>query len=96
MLTKASTVKILTPLQHEQFQLEGYLILERYLSEADLQPMLEALNARVDQLARQLLGEGKIRVLHEEQGFETRLAGISRKSREAFHPVSGDWQRGDP
>jgi len=28
-------MKVLTSSQHEQFQSEGYLILERYLSEAD-------------------------------------------------------------
>jgi phytanoyl-CoA hydroxylase len=82
-------MKVLTESQHEQFLNEGYLILERYLSEADLRSVVEALNAMLDPLARRLFAEGTIRALYEEEGFETRLARISRESREAFHAING-------
>jgi phytanoyl-CoA hydroxylase len=82
-------MRMLTPSQHQQFLNEGYLILERYLSEADLRPVIDDLNARVDQFARRLLAEGKIRALYEEEGFETRLASIGRESPEAFHAING-------
>jgi phytanoyl-CoA hydroxylase len=82
-------MKVLTSSQLEQFQSEGYLILERYLSEADLQPVVEDLNAMVDPFARRLFAEGKIRALYEEEEFETRLASISRESREALHAING-------
>jgi phytanoyl-CoA hydroxylase len=90
--TEGSRMKVLTSSQHERFQSDGCLILERYLNEADLQPVMEELNAMVDQLARRLLAEGKIRALYEEEGIETRLASISQESREALHAINGtEW-----
>lgn len=77
----------LTPKQVQQFWEEGYLLLFSVLSLEDLTPLIQEFGAVVDRCARQLYTEGKISSLYEDEGFNTRLACISRESEEAFYAL---------
>ncbi|MFD0714601.1 phytanoyl-CoA dioxygenase family protein [Paenibacillus sp. GCM10027626] len=57
-----------------RYQTEGCLIVDEVLSAADLQPVIEELNEVIDQRARQMLAEGRLKELHETEPFERRLA----------------------
>ncbi|MEM6391413.1 MAG: phytanoyl-CoA dioxygenase family protein [Planctomycetota bacterium] len=66
----------LTPEQVTFYDREGYLVLEKYLTEDDLAPAKTAMMQKVDQIAADLLADGKIDDLMEDLPFERRLAGL--------------------
>ena len=59
---------------------QGYLVLDNILDECHLTPVIEELNYEIDRRARNLLSDGELRHLYEEEGFETRLAKISSET----------------
>ena len=66
----------LTKAQLEQFSEEGYVVIERALTDADLHPVIHDYEQVIDRLARELYAEGRIRQLYLDEPFETRLARI--------------------
>lgn len=55
---------------------EGYVILEKLLDSADMQPFRESVNLRVDEIAEELFGAGLISDKLESRPFETRLGDL--------------------
>lgn len=70
----------LTPAQVAQFRSTGFFIARQILTDADLQPVIDELNAFIDQRARQLKAEGLIEDLHEDAPFETRYGLLFAQS----------------
>ena len=70
--------------QVEQFNEEGYLIVEGALEDGDLDPVIEEYEAHIDQRSRELLAEGKISELHQDAPFDKRLALISRECSDIY------------
>ena len=70
--------------QLEQFDTDGYLVVENVLEDADIDPVIEEYSAHIDRRAHELLDEGKISSLHEEESFEQRLASICKENGEIY------------
>lgn len=72
MLTKAS----LTEEQVAFYNLEGFLVLENLLDEADLEGVRASMEFRVNEIAADLLKEGLVSHGFEDSSFERRLAQL--------------------
>ena len=70
----------LTERQKNFFAKEGYLLLEKVLDDLDLQPVIDEISSEIHIRAKQLLNDGEITKLFDNEGFETRLAKISQQS----------------
>jgi ectoine hydroxylase-related dioxygenase (phytanoyl-CoA dioxygenase family) len=66
----------LTASQVEFYDREGYLVLEKLLDTADMQPFRESVNLRVEEIAADLHRSGMISHTFAESPFETRLADL--------------------
>ena len=66
--------------QLAQFERDGYLIVPNLFTDADLQPVIDEISGEVDGRARELVAAGELSRAYEEEGFETRLAHISRET----------------
>ena len=60
--------------QIEQFQTEGYLLVEDALAAADLAPVIDEYAAYIDRRAHELLAQGRISQLYADEPFARRLA----------------------
>ena len=66
--------------QHlEFFEEEGYVIIKGGLTDDDLAPLIEDHNIIVDEIARDLHGQGKIANLYENEPFARRLACLAEE-----------------
>src|SRR2546428_13060204 len=63
----------------QQFDQQGYVVLNGFLEPEVLESAREELAKLVDQHARKLLAEGKIASALEDEPFETRLARLYAK-----------------
>lgn len=70
--------------QIEQFNDEGFLVVENSLEDSDLDPVIQEYEDHIDRRARELFTDGKISQLHEDEPFERRLACIGRKTNEIY------------
>ncbi len=68
----------LTAEQLHKYHRDGFLVLPDLFSEKELQPLIDAIDEKVDQLARRLYAGGQITELFSEAGFLTRLAKLER------------------
>ena len=66
----------LTPQQLEFYDREGYLVLPDLLDENDMAAPRAAMMEKTDQIATDLLANGLIDDLHEDEPFPTRLARL--------------------
>lgn len=66
--------------QVEAFHEEGYLVVEGGLEDQDLGPLIEDLDALVDEVAQELHTEGKIANLYQDEPFKRRIACLSRET----------------
>jgi phytanoyl-CoA hydroxylase len=66
----------LTPEQSAFYNREGYIVLDRFLCEDEMAPARAAMSEKVDEIAADLLAEGKISDLLAGEPFETRLARL--------------------
>lgn len=64
------------------FQTNGYVIAQNVFTEADLQPIIDEINAVIDERASALQAAGKLTELYENEPFERRIALLSRQSRD--------------
>ena len=78
---------MLTADQAATFHREGYLVVENLFSDADLQPMIDQLNAEIDYRARKLVECGELSRTYEEEGFETRLARITAETDKIYWDI---------
>ena len=74
----------LNRIQLQQFEQNGFLIVEQALTARDLDPVIEEYEVYIDQRAHELLSEGKISQLYDDQPFERRLARICRENKEIY------------
>lgn len=63
-----------------RFERDGYLVVPDLFTNADLQPVIDEIGGEVDRRARALVASGELSRAYEEEGFETRLARISRET----------------
>lgn len=68
--------------QIQHFQDEGYLVVERLFTDAELQPVIDEISTDLDQRCRAAVAEGKLSRTYEEYGFEHRLAHVNRENKE--------------
>lgn len=68
--------------QLKYFHEQGYLILPDVFDPADLEPVRQELHREIARKAAALKAEGKLQNLHEELGFDQRLAAIHRDAKE--------------
>ncbi|HEX5323956.1 MAG TPA: hypothetical protein VFW40_09230, partial [Capsulimonadaceae bacterium] len=63
----------LTDEQVALYQEEGYLVLPKLLTDADLAPAREAMMQKVDEIANELNSDGLVTETYPESPFESRL-----------------------
>jgi Phytanoyl-CoA dioxygenase (PhyH) len=68
----------LTPTQLQQYRTDGFLIVRDLFSDAELQPVIDAIDEKVDALAERLYASGKITDKFENDGFLTRLTKLQQ------------------
>jgi phytanoyl-CoA hydroxylase len=78
---------MLTADRIETFHREGYLLLENLFTDADLKPMIGQLNDEIDGRAKELVASGELSRSHSDEGFETRLASISRETDKIYWDI---------
>ena len=71
----------------EQFEEEGYVVFRGALTQDDLRPAIEGYEDVVEEIAQRRYSEGKIKSLHENESFGTRLARIEDESSEEFNQL---------
>lgn len=77
----------LTQDQFQHFADEGYVVVEGALSNTDLDPVIEGIEAFVDERARDLFEEGRITDLHEGEPFERRLALLTGENTSIYDEI---------
>ncbi len=73
----------LTPEQLKQYHEDGFLVVPSFFDDAELQPVIDAIAAKVDRLALKLKEQGKITDTFESDRFLTRLTKLEQASRGA-------------
>ena len=68
--------------QVQQFQEEGYLVVERLFTDAELQPVIDEIGSELDQRCREAVADGKLSQTYEEHDFEHRLAHVNRENKD--------------
>jgi hypothetical protein len=68
----------LTSTELQRYRDDGFLIVHDLFTEAELQPAIDAIDEKVDQLANKLFREGKIQDRFESEGFLTRLTKLEQ------------------
>ena len=68
--------------QIRQFEDEGYLIIERLFTEAELQPVIDEISADLDRRCREAVAAGKLSRTYEEYDFEHRLTHVNAENPE--------------
>lgn len=71
---------MLTPQQIEQYRSDGFLIVDNFFSDRELQPVIDEIEGLVDRVAAKLYDAGKIADRHENEGFLTRLTALEKDS----------------
>lgn len=73
----------LTSEQLKQYQDEGFLVIPEFFTDSELQPVIDAIDAKVERLAQKLLEQGKITDTFKSDGFLTRLTKLEQASKGA-------------
>ncbi len=66
--------------QIDQLKTEGYVMVPDVFTNADLQPVIDEIQADVDRLAREFFAAGKLTRLYDEFDFEQRLVHLNREA----------------
>jgi phytanoyl-CoA hydroxylase len=75
-----ATGRVMTKEEIAFFHREGYVVLEDVIPRPELQPVIDEISAEIDVRARALAAGGTLSRPYVEEGFETRLARISRET----------------
>jgi hypothetical protein len=70
---------VLTKAQVEQYREDGFLIVEDYLTPAELRPVMDEIDGIVDDLADRLYDAGKIKDKHADLDFFHRLTALQQE-----------------
>ena len=70
--------------QLQHFTKEGFLLVHDVLADIDLDPVIQEYEEHIDRRARELLGQGKLSQLYQDQSFEHRLVCICRENNEIY------------
>ncbi len=70
--------------QLEQFDHEGFILIEDALEDSDLDPVIQEYEEHIERRAQQLLEANKISQLYADEPFERRLACICRENTEIY------------
>ena len=70
----------MTSRQIQQFEEEGYLVVERLFTDAELQPVIDEISADLDQRCREAVAAGKLSRTYEEYDFEHRLTHVDAEN----------------
>ncbi len=70
---------LLTQEQIKQFNDDGFLVVSKFFTTNELQPIMDDIDRLVDDLARDLHSAGKIQDLCSNEGFYTRLTKIEQQ-----------------
>ena len=70
--------------QLQHFTKEGFLLVHDILADSDLDPVIQEYEDHIDRRARELLGQGKLSQLYQDQSFEHRLVCIFRENNEIY------------
>jgi hypothetical protein len=73
--------------QIEQFNEEGFLIVESALQNSDLEAVIQEYATHIDRQAQKLYAEGKISQRYEHEPFERRLACICEENTEIYDEI---------
>jgi ectoine hydroxylase-related dioxygenase (phytanoyl-CoA dioxygenase family) len=73
--------------QIEQFNQDGYLVVREALEDSDLDPVIGEYEQHIDRRARELVAQGKISRLYEDEPFNRRLACICRENNEIYREM---------
>ena len=88
---------LLSPDQIHFYEQEGYLVLPNLLTAKELAPAREAMEEKVEEIARELKAAGQIDAAHAEAPFETRLALLfAGKSDAEFLRYGRSWRERRP
>ena len=68
--------------QVQHFEEEGYLIIERLLTDAEFQPVIDEISADLDQRCREAVAAGKLSRTYEEYDFEHRLTHVDAENQD--------------
>jgi ectoine hydroxylase-related dioxygenase (phytanoyl-CoA dioxygenase family) len=66
--------------QIAQFDRNGYLIVDGFFNDDDLQPVIDEINEEVNKRAKELVAKKELSQTYAEYGFEHQLAMISRET----------------
>ena len=69
------------------FEREGYLVVDNFFDDADLQPLIDELSEEIDRLAREMVRSGEISDPYEGHSFERRLMLIHKESDKVFNAI---------
>ncbi|MCW8131368.1 MAG: phytanoyl-CoA dioxygenase family protein [Planctomycetota bacterium] len=78
--TLPRTAGVLSPEQLERFDRDGYLVVEGFFDDGDLQPAIDEIEAEVRRRAAELVAQGKLSRTYDGEGFERQLAKISAET----------------
>ena len=88
---------LLSPDQVHFYQEEGYLVLPSLLTAEELAPAREAMEEKVEEIAREMKAAGQIDATHADAPFETRLALLfAGKSDAEFLRYGRSWRERRP
>ena len=69
----------LTEIQVKQYFEKGYVLVPDFFTKDELQPVIEAIQAKVDKIANKLYDAGKINNKHDNAGFYQRLILLEKE-----------------
>ena len=69
---------MLTDNELQQYRTDGFLIVRDLFTAAELQPVIDAIDEKVDALAERLFASGKISNKYQNEGFLTRLTALEQ------------------
>ena len=85
----------LSPSQISQFEDDGFLVLEDCFTEADLEPLIDALSKYINGRAAELFAAGRIDHLHSLEPFSRRYALLFEESKEIASGIYEMKMRGE-
>jgi phytanoyl-CoA hydroxylase len=80
MSIATAAVPGLSPAQVSQFDRDGFLIVDGYFNDSDLQPVIDEIAEEVNRRAAELIAKGELTQSYKAYGFERQLAMISRET----------------
>ena len=79
----------LTQEQKRNYDDQGYVLLKSLFAAEELQPLIGELEAEVDKAAREYHADGRLKSLHEDEGFKTRLMKMVDDCVEVYEELHG-------